>query len=522
MQDLEDALLVDPQCTEVLQQCKLAKAVLAEHQQLRQLDGTRSAAPADHTLLMQCRLLDQLVLAVKSHRLQQSAETGKENASVKAESSFQTGSSADVTQPQRLTTDVCQSASQACDVLAKSEQLQLYCRACGALSAVSDALHTQLQQPGNDQGVAVLASFLSKACQLDSNILALCGHENKVGNIQHALARAAASPVSPPPVKLVTLFKAAGQHEEVAVLLHALSTQAAGRKAVASAAQRTLQGTQLGPELIVKMAELPPVHASVMTALISNLATVSAFAKALAGSCEGSAACQRLLQHLHDQQHPYTAERTANLLANMACSVALRHQLASRESAKALADTALRMLESPQQESGKAAQAVLSCMFNLATDACFRDALPGTCWCKILQAALQQQAATASPSSLTTSAVALAARASSSRQAAEQLLCHSALTEHIVSTGIHIQKVLAASVDQAEDASLRTLAHVMQCLAAWGAIQQLAHLQSVECLQMLAWACSAPTVSNGCAGNAALCLAHVAARCVHLCCHAAL
>ena len=511
MQDLEEALLLDPEGSDVMQQCTRAKRDLSEHKRMRELqDGQQGDTPqqcADK--VKACQDMERHVRDFASCQLANNAASpdtkGKENSSKNpAGLGFL---------PQRQPKTKRSTASLANALrqqVQESNDMRMYFRACGGLSAAVQQLHCSLRANGTAESVSACAKLLSEACQLESNTRALAGCSAATASNGAAGPSTAAVPRD----RLSVWCAASLQHVELAVLLQVLSTEAEARKALADALRHPssakLQTLPL-QDLVTGLPALADVHFAVQASFLANCSTEPGIQNAHAVT-DANTCAAALVQSLQQAKSAATLERVALLIGNMASNITMRRALASSDSVSALlVERCLEMRQVGNADAASALQACLMCLYNMSLDDAVKSQLVSQPWADVLARLLPPDGRMKNGS---VTALSVVARSASAR-GAYQMLEAASLVPRVLAAAQHAYAHLPE--DGGNATAVKVLDATVRAWAAWGSAGFTEALRSEAALQLLVWACSAGSMSDTSAGNAALCISFIAdQRCVPL------
>jgi hypothetical protein len=506
VQDLEESLLLEPERSDLMQQCARAQSDFAEHKRLQDLqaDGAAAAAgaPSAKEQLAACKDMEASVRAFASVDIASSNTADKENSG-----SFPAGIGR---LPQRhdssKTARKLNSAAAAlCAKMKGSSDMRMYFRACGGLTAAANQLHKAVSCASASAAIAPCAELLTEACQLDSNARAISGCSMPKGDAYAGTSGGAA--------RLQSICCTCSTSAEVAVLLQTLSTEAGARVNVAKAlcsAHRPGESTGVLVQLLHSAVGMPDLHRAVVLSLLGNCATVPAFQKAFAKNNAQTSCTLAVLSLLQQESNPAALERVALLIGNLAANASLRKALPEAGGfGTELVARAAQMQQSGARGAPAALQACLSCLYTLALEGPIRQQLAADEWYLLLSHLLP--ATCAIESAVALSAVNIVSRFASAEESYAGMAQHG-LLPRLLSVAVESRHTLLQSESQGD--AIKVISAVVRAWAAWGGAGHTELLRQNAALQLLVWACSASAISDNCAGNAALCLSYVAdAKC---------
>lgn len=500
VQDLERALLTDPESSEVLRQHNRVQQDLAEERRLQALKpepGSSADAPADiKAQLEACRVIEGLTRILVDTTLP-CISAGKENqASVPAGLGPlpNRGTNGKLHSEAAIT----KAATEAKSKIAGSDDLRAYLRSCGGLTAAMSQVQAASQAP--EERAAILTScteLLNEACQIDTNARHVAGCTPE---------RNTPSAGKSPTAFLAALCSLCSKHFSVTVLLHTLSTEAEARAAVAAAFTRS-SGFALA-EAVRSLPGLEITHRAILLSLLSNCAAVRAFQTALSAAMHSEQCESVLVDMLKAETNPAALERVAALVTNAASSAAIRRALGMQGSVGTL--LVARTSEMLSQGQPDAALACLQCIYNLALESGVQTELVCKEWLAVLEWVMGDESIS-QLNDMGVCALFITARAAS-HNGMYSLLQAGGVVGRIAALALdaklNIEQQLAKEAGSHK--ALKVLDASVRALTAWACMGQTEALLPKAMLQLLIWTCSAAPVGDSCAGNAALCLSHLA------------
>jgi hypothetical protein len=511
MQDMEEALLLDPENSDVIRQFQRAKTDFAEHKQLQALlPGKSSTTSCYQEHLEICKDIEARVRTLARLDMARVSTGGDKDI----EPIDPAGLGA---LPQRASTSVdlrIAKVVKAVEALqlkvGGSDGMRVYFRACGGLAVTAVQLHAATRNPLCTAAVAPCAVLLNEACQLDSNVrvVAGCGLGNGASNSSAASAFA----ISLAPAELLqTLCCTCTQFIDVAVVLHTITTEEDARTMVADVLRSAKHpgSTQTTLACILHgAAALPATHRAVMFSLLSNCATVPSFQRALVGIAEAENCASVFCCMLQHEENPGILGRAASLVANVAASVTLRRQLAELGGVgTTLLARATEMQRSNAAGSSAALQACLSCLYNLALEGPIKAELVADAWFSLLADLLPAHGCKQTEAGIC--ALGLVARGAQTAGAYEGMArCN--LIDRVLVAALEAFKAISTGSEDSKGSAARIVDAAVRSMAVWGSAGHTEALRQDHLLHLLVWASSSMQMGDACAGNAALCLGYVA------------
>lgn len=416
-----------------------------------------------------------------------------------------------------------------------NDEWRLYFRSCGGLQSVACLLSQCLglwhirgscgTECGGPESTLSLrlrkiilgcTQLLNEACQVDTNGHALsgCVIGEPAGQKQM---------VSKGLMCEAFLFKccvAVASFDAIAVLLHTLTTDELSRRHVAAAF--LLADPALAKAAIDiafdELLTLEPVHQSVTMSLISNCMTIDVFAETVSAALSEGKHVATFQALLRQERNALTCELAANLLANAAASPKIRDILACEPVLQALVGHCSRLsVPGSSDAETQALKSCLSCLCNLGlvkVNSQLSDCLNSDLWMRTVPGLLSHD----------DTAVTQLAACVESRHVAAANADLGEVEDRLA------QRLIAVAIEAGQATSIMPCKNQHQaCLRAWqgpvalkcvdavirvlaclGAAGHSDALKTRVAVELLAWACCAEKIADGCAGNAALCIGFIA------------
>lgn len=519
MQALESALLLAPDDLDVVQQVERAQRACNERHKIQTLQANKSDMPA----LLEVEAAACELAAVKVGSTNLLPQYPRSAAGLPRMQPV--GKSGGV--PSRVM-EVC--AKLQAMLKAGDDDLLVYFRSCGGLSAAAECLYNAQQlQPGlsNEQAASICnqiisscAEVLNAACEADTNGHVLCGCAYGSVGVQSISEKLTCDDF------LASCCAACGPCESICVLLHTLSTNSDSRARIARAffvSKDAASGDRLFTGLLKALPHLSGVHQVIATSLLANCVAEKGCAKNVADSFQDESALRSLSQLVCSSSNPLLLRHAATLLGNAATQPHIRKLLALDPVSGSLTKHICFFTKSDGQ-SMEAMVACMTCLYNLALEKnspMLKDALTSQQWQECLVLLLEQQ-----NTAVIQLVVAIAARAATSYSDSVPLIAEFSSSAVSVAREAAIEAKLLQQPPKVEDKqetarewsepiALKVIDATMRLLAACGSAGHTQAMQDNEAVRLILWACSSPTVMDGCAGNAALCLGFlVDTRCV--------
>lgn len=410
------------------------------------------------------------------------------------------------------------------------DDLLVYFRSCGGLSAAAECLYSaqQLQLDLSNaqaassrlQIISSCADVLNTACEADTNGHVLCGCTYGSTGVQFISEKLKCDDF------LASCCAACGTCDGMCVLLHTLSTDSDSRARIARAFFVSAGSEASDRPFTALLKALPGLlgaHQVIATSLLANCVAEKACAKDVADTLQDESSLQLLSQLVCTCSNPLLVKHAATLLGNAATQPHIRKLLAHDP----VSDYLTRHICSLANSDGHSMDAMVACMtclYNLALEKNspqLQDALTSQQWRECLGVLLRQK-----NTSVIQLAVAIAARTATSYSdcvpAIVEFSQSAVLVAGTAATETHLLQQPSTAQEQcgdvpvwSEPVALKVVDATMRLLAACGAVGHTEAMQGDDALRLLLWACRTPSVMDGCAGNAALCVGFlVDARCV--------
>lgn len=511
VQDMESALLLDPEEASVIRQFQRAKADLLEHKRLRALHSSEQPEDAGATTrgqLVACKRMEKCVRSLATVSMAHQSSSPSSAVS----SSNPVGLGTVLPQRPALPAKGTPLLDELLALVRESDDARLYFRACGGLAATAAQLHASMDKATeNGTSVSPLAALLNEACQLDSNLRTVAGCNITPAASPGNAPTAAASPTVPASALLASLCASSTSSIDVAALLHTISTEKDARSQLASAfgpGQAPTTGSSVLTSMLRDTKAIPGPHRALVLAVLSNCATVPVFQQTLIQVAEVENCATLFAAMLDAEQEPATLGHAASLLANVATSITLRKQLAASDTIVSL----LVARASAMQTSGKpgstaALQACLSCLYNLALEPSVKQELLSDAWLDLLGLLLPEGVTSFSEAAVC--ALGIVARSASAEGMYDNMVSKRLVARvALLGERAHTECSSGKSADSAGAA--RILESAVRALAVWGGQGYSDELREDAMLRLLVWVCSSGDVVDTCAGNAALCISYVA------------
>jgi hypothetical protein len=503
IQDLERALLTSPESSEVIRQHNRVQQELAEERRMQELSKVPSSSVNAHTdakaKLEACRDIEGLSRTLANVVLPCTAAE-KENQACKP-----TGigplpgrSTGGKHSPGAAIAAFTKAAKEAKTKIAVADDMKAYFRSCGGLASAMNQLLAAAQASEEHSTVLTSCSeLINEACQIDTNARYVAG----------CAVCKTASTVKSTAALLAALCSLCSKHYEVAVLLHTLSTETEARLEIAAA----FTGCS-GVAVVEALRSLPSItatHRAILLSLLSACATAKSFQAVLSVAMRSEHCETILLDVLKTETNPMALEQVAALVTNAALSAAIRRSLGSQGVVGKL--LVARTSEMLSQKQFEAALSCLKCMFNLVLEDQVRTELVCQQWLAVLKQVIGDEDSISELNEMGLCALSVTARAASAT-GMHDLLQAGGVVPRIAMLAVNARALLEQQPagQGTSHKALKVLDASVRALTTWACSGHTEELRSKAMLQLLIWTCSEPSIRDGCAGNAALCLSYLA------------
>lgn len=520
---MEAALLLAPDDFDIIQGAQRAQRAYNEQKIVKDLAASKSA-------MKELQTIESLTCAVAAIDIGSisSCKAAVGVAALPTSAAQQHASEAHTS----LVTSLCEDLR---ILLRGTDERRVYFRSCGGLQAVACLLSQCLGlwqacgSCGTDSGapeaclslclrkiIIGCTQLLNEACQVDTNGHALSGCV--IG--EPAGQKQMVSEDLMCEAFLSKCCSAVSSFDALAVLLHTLTTDELSRQKVAAA---FLLGDPALAHAAIdnafdQLLTLKPVHQSVTVSLMSNCMTINVFAEKVSAALGAGKHVATFQALLRQESNALTCELAANLLANAAASPKIRGTLACEPVFQALAGHCSRLSESGASNAEtQALKSCLSCLCNLGLVRAaseLSDCLNSDLWMKTVTGLL-----THDDTAVTQLAACVEARHAAAANA-DLAKLEDRLAQLLI--GLAIEAGQATSIMPCKNQhqaglrawqrplALKCIDAVIRILACLGAAGQTDALKTPAAMDLLAWACCATEIPDGCAGNAAICIGFVA------------